>query len=157
MNQEATTDNAMTYENNPGLGRILALGIQPIPTPPKMMIAVPSGEHICMMPDGQVSVFFEGIYDVCECSGVAVPQVPEGSRLIAGLHRDEESVSVYQDFEGFFYTHRASAGVTQLRAEDTEANQEKSCAKMHRDFFDMPKNPDRQVPIRPAKTDKPKK
>jgi hypothetical protein len=100
-----------------------------------------------MMPDGQVSVFHSGVYLVCECAGFPVPRVPEGSRLMAGLHRDEKSVAIYQDQQGYFYTNRQGRGVVQLRAEADPDDDDRACGSLHRDFFDMPSSPDTSVPI----------
>lgn len=148
MTQETTTTTVkpMSYENNPELGRILALGIKPTIDPPKMMIVVPSGEHLCMQPDGQISIFHSGVYTVCECAGRPMP-LPNGSQLLAGLHRDGKSVAIYRDPDGYFYTNRQDRGFVQLRAESNPDDDDRACSSMHKDFFDMPSNPDTQTPI----------
>lgn len=92
---------------DPRLGKILALGIKPIPEPPKIHVQTADGVCIGLMPSGKVSVFFGGRVAACECSGKPVEALPSEARFVAAIAVDLQPVKVYRTL-GEFYSVRGS-------------------------------------------------
>lgn len=125
MNQETTTTlNPMSYENNPEIGRILALGLKPSLDPPVLKVATPDGMNITMQPDGQIALYTgEGLF-ACECKGVCIPALPERAVLKASLRRDSVGVAVYQSGINFYTKRRGR--VTKMSVTDYSPNYPKA-------------------------------
>lgn len=109
----------MSYENNPEIGRILALGIKPKLDPPKMKVVTPDGMSITMQPDGQIALFDGHGLFACECKGCRLVTLPERAVLKASMMRDSQSVRIYQ-MGIHFYTKRRGT-VTELKVLDVSS------------------------------------
>lgn len=100
---------------DPKLGRVLALGINPDPKPPKMMIRIGT-LTITYQPDGQIALFKEGGLFACECKGTVVDALPETAELQAVLAQDLTRVGIYQDGMAFYTKRRRK--ITALKITD---------------------------------------
>lgn len=114
MNQATPEVNPMFAD--PALGRILSLGINPDPKPPKIMIRV-GDLTITVQPDGQVALFKEGGLFACECKGTIIEALPETAELQAALSQDNTRIGIYQDGKAFF-TKRRKGKITALKITD---------------------------------------
>ncbi len=101
MNQTNPVTKTMLTSPSPALGRILSLGIKPIPDLPTMLVSTPEAQ-IGVMPNGKVSLFFNGEYKACECSGTSVGALPTGARLVVKLRYDDQSIAIYRTFDHWF-------------------------------------------------------
>ncbi|WP_275336219.1 hypothetical protein [Nodosilinea sp. PGN35] len=100
---------------DPSLGRILALGINPTPKPPKMSIVV-DDLTITLQPDGQIALYNTVGLFACECKGQAVTKVPETATFKAGLRQEKTRIAIWQDGKEFYSKRKGK--VTLLRIFD---------------------------------------
>lgn len=143
-NQLPTIPEVPPMVPSPALGRVLAIGINPTPKPPKMMLRF-GDLSITLQPDGQVALFTSAGLFACECKGSSVEALPPTAELKAVFLQDAQRVGLYQD-EKTFYTKRSGGRLTALKntdytspyAEEIDDDSPELCGLFHTDDASIP-------------------